>query len=433
MPLLDIADEALDRFRRWLLALEELLTVAVLWSIGCWGLLPGCAKRHLHVRGGVAFYPYLRISSVGENSGKSTMLTCLGALVRAPYEIGRITPAALFRGFAARQRTGLADEISDTLRQHPEIHQLLEHMCYRHGKATLTEEVSRGGRKTWVPKSFYIHGGLALAGIERHDGAMRSTEQNRSIHLHMTPAPAAGAFKPCPLEALHRETATAADRWGPSLAAHANAIRDAMVRGPRRALPAFLHNRRHNVWVHLFAVAEVLGGEWPARCLAACRLIERAAKGGGVSDAQDLLDAMRACQEERKANNKSAEEALAKGEAPPLALTPLREQYPHGTAGSGYDPDIPIDALPVLHFRDFLTTNGGAFFDCATAGRNGGPLSIKRINNLLASIGVTPKRRRDLKGEPICYEISDLEKLWLAGDAANNPQEGARDPFAGYP
>jgi hypothetical protein len=431
MPLADIADEALDSFQRWLSASEDQLTVAVLWSIGCWGLLPGCTKRQLRVLGGVAFYPYLWISSVGENSGKSTMLTSLGSLVRAPYDINRITPAALFRDFAARQRVGLADEIGDTLCQYREIQQLLEVMCYRHGVVKLTEEVTRGGRKTRATVRFHVHGGLALCGVERRGGTMRSTVQSRSIHLHMTPAAARGAFKPLPLEVLHRQTADAADRWGPSLAAHADAIRVAMVEGPQSALPAFFHNRRRDVWVHLFAVAELLGGAWPARCLAACRAIEPSAKGGVVTDAQDLLDAMRAFHEERMANYLAVQTALAVGLNPPDGplVSPLKGEHPHGTKGAWHDPDIPRDVLPVLHFRDWLTTNPGAVFAAATEGRNGGPLSPKKIDIILAST-VKAKRRQDLPGKPTCYEISDLEKLWLAADAAKVPEEEFSDPVA---
>jgi hypothetical protein len=240
--------------------------------------------------------------------------------------------------------------------------------------------------------------------------------------------------------------------------------------------------------VHYFAVAELLGGDWPERCLAACMLLEQAGRPPTVSDARDCLDAMQACQDERiesytRAANmadeaaktrackhipalaQSAVEAVgwaaavaaimtgrdivqdAEAEAVALGVPAvvvsdsvkagleaalldelnrarqLRFQIsaPPGwrgyeTVNAGYDPRIPIDFLPTLHFIDWLTTNQGASFACANAGPGGRPVTPHKLGRLLGDV-VTGERfkQRQWSGDRVQirgWSVEALAKVW---------------------
>ena len=204
--------------------------------------------------------------------------------------IGRITPAALFRDLAALQRCGLIDEIDDLIRSHPEIASLLEMACYRDGEVKLTEAVTRNGHEKRVVVRFRLFGPLAVASVDRGSGeARRSTLRSRSIRLRMVPSKKKEMLS---LENHARAVGDMAEDIGPHLAAHADAIREAMEPGRATTQPGSLRNRRRDVWRPLFAIAELLGDDWPQRCLAACKLIELTGKSPAVSDARDCLDAM---------------------------------------------------------------------------------------------------------------------------------------------
>jgi len=85
------------------------------------------------------------------------------------------------------------------------------------------------------------------------------------------------------------------------VAPHVDKIRAQLEQGPS-TLPPDLINRDADVWEPMFAIAELVGGEWPEHCLAAHRLLGRPRHATADTLLRDLLDALQAFQRAREAN-----------------------------------------------------------------------------------------------------------------------------------
>lgn len=281
----------------WIDAPVEYVDIMVVWEIGTWGVLPGCPPRRAGIEGGPMFYPYLWITSVDPNSGKSTVLRSLSAGVRRPMSVQRITPSAMFRTLAAAQPTALIDEVGRFVTGNKDLEGLFDAACYRDGVVRLVEKVgTAGGGETFATRKFFCFAPMAMGGL----GTVAPTIRSRSIRLRMKPA--GPSRKPVRLAEHMRAVSALAEKVGSHLAAHADAIRDRLEQGPSEALPPELINRDADVWEPMFAVAELIGGEWPDRCLAAYRLLGRPGQATADTLLCDLLDALQAYQRQRTAN-----------------------------------------------------------------------------------------------------------------------------------
>ena len=400
LPLEEIAERIGGYFERWINAPFEFITAMVLWAIGTWGLPRG----EQNAQSGAMFYPYLWITSIDPNSGKTTALQSLRAVVRRPYATTRISSSALFRIQSLYQPTLILDEIGRFIVGDKDLEGLLDVACYRHGTTTLSEKFARGARggETFIPQCFCCFGPIALGGL----GALSPTVRSRSIRLRMQPARA--EHQRLSLSQHAKEIAALREWAAPQLAAHAGAIAEALDQGPRAALPEDLFNRDADVWSTMLAVAELLGGPWPADCRAAhVRL--HTSRNDGVTPVRDALDALLAFQEARKA----AYDAAASGRRPAR----FGDFGEHGRAfGASYDDLIPLDVLPVRSFREWLGTGPGGEFAIATASVAERPLSENQIYRLLAEADVYPHRFTKKKGDrrvfAQVFDLKDLERAW---------------------
>ena len=386
----EIAEGIGANFERWISAPFDFITAMVLWAMGTWGLPPG----EQDARTGAMFYPYLRITSIDPNSGKTTVLQSLRGVVRRPYATTRISPSALFRIQAHYRPTLVIDEVGRFIVGDKDLEGLLDVACYRHGTVTLSEKRAHGprGGETFVPQSFCCFGAIVLGGL----GKLSPTVQSRSIRIRMQPATA--GHERVSLSQHAQEIAALREWVGPQLAAHAGAIAQALERGPRSALPEDLRNRDRDVWSPLFAIAELIGGKWLDDCHAAyLRLL--APRKNDATPVRDVLDALHAFQESRRA----AYDAAARGE-------------PDRPCAAGHDALIPLDVVPVRSFREWLSTGPGGEFAIATASAAERPLSESKIYSLLDEAEVYPRRftkKRD--GKRIFLQVldlKDLERAW---------------------
>jgi hypothetical protein len=401
LPLEEIAEHIGACFERWISAPFDFITAMVIWAIGTWGLPPG----EQDARTGAMFYPYLRITSIDPNSGKTTALQSLRAAVRRPYATTRISPSSLFRTLALYQPTLVIDEVGRFIVGDKDLEGLLDVACYRHGAVTLSEKRPRGprGGETFVPQSFRCFGPIVLGGL----GKLSPTVRSRSIRIRMQPAPA--GHERVPLSQHAQEIAALREWAGPQLAAHADAIAQALERGPRSALPEDMYNRDADLWSPMFAVAELIGGPWPEDCRAALARL-RAPRKDDVTPVRDALDALQAFHEARKASY----DAAARGEAPQRIGSFIGEF--DRVFGAEHDPLVPLDVVPVRSFREWLDTGPGGEFAIATASAAERPLSEKQIYGLLDEAEIYRRRFTKKKGNRRIFvnvfDLKDLERAW---------------------
>ena len=318
--------------------------------------------------------------------------------------VQRITPAALFRTLAAWQPTPLIDEVGRFVTGNADLEGLLDAACYRDGVVRLVEKVgTAGGGETFATRKFFCFSPIAMGGL----GAVAPTIRNRSIRLRMTPASA--SHKPVRLADHMRQVSALAEKVGPHLAAHADSIRAQLERGPTAALPPDLINRDADVWAPLFAMAELIGGDWPERCADAHRLLGRPRRATADTLLRDLLDALQAFQRERTANHAAGGAAPRSSQGFGMYGFPEREP-------AAFDPLVPLDKVPTTAFHRWLGHAEAAEFASSTANFGDKPLSQTKIGGLLAEVDVFSRpfeftrdgRRRQMQ----VYDLADLERVW---------------------
>lgn len=200
---------------------------------------------------------YLRIKSAAEESGKTTLLEVLAALLRdRAVNSYSASPAAVFR---LRDKEGpvalLLDEVDNVLRDRKDD-----------GARDLLALVNAGYRRsatvircvgnTYEPRRFSCWGPAAITGI----GQLHPTTESRCI--------------PIMLDRKGRQTC---ERWLPHLVAQevgrladrlAAWATESVVRtlgDARPEIPAGLRDRHVEGWWGMWAIADLAGGEWPRR------------------------------------------------------------------------------------------------------------------------------------------------------------------------
>jgi putative DNA primase/helicase len=205
--------------------------------------------------------PYLAISSPVLRCGKTRLLTLLGALVPRRLFTSHISPSALFRTIEKYRPTLLIDE-GDTFvakKDNDELRGLLNS-----GHTRSTAEVIRAVGEEHEPRRFSTWCAKAIALL----GKLPATLADRSIEIALRRRAAGEGVARLRLDQIDADCLTLrrqALRWvsdhGAELAA------------ADPELPAALHDRACDNWRPLLALADLAGGDWPARArAAACAL-----------------------------------------------------------------------------------------------------------------------------------------------------------------
>jgi hypothetical protein len=201
---------------------------------------------------------YLRITSAVEESGKSTLLEVLRELLGSRAIGGEsISPSAVFR---TRDKIGpvaiLLDEIDNTLKDRKDdgARDLLAIVNAGYRRAATAWRVVG---KDFEPRAFKAFGPCAVAGL----GTLAATTESRCIPI-----------------VLERKDRGSGERWLPfRLEPELAALRDGFeswiasdgVLGSLRTadpkVPTELRDRQVESWWSLFAIADLAGGDWPAR------------------------------------------------------------------------------------------------------------------------------------------------------------------------
>jgi putative DNA primase/helicase len=229
---------------------------------------------HAHAHDCFGISPVLAITSPTPECGKTTLLTLLGGLVPRACPASNITAAALFRAVERWRPTLLIDELDTFLKSSDELHGILNSGHQRSTAFVLRttgDDHEPRQFRTWAPKAVALIGklppSLASRGIHielRRKTASESVERLRSDRLDH-------------LELLLRQAVRSVTDNAISL--HAA---DPMI-------PEALSGRAADNWRPLIAIADLAGGEWPARARRiAQELGGRAEQTAGVVLLEDI-------------------------------------------------------------------------------------------------------------------------------------------------
>jgi hypothetical protein len=226
-------------YNRYLVLPPGAADALVLWDAGT------------HVFEAFIQFPRLNLSSPIEGCGKSTAMDLTALFVRRPLQSDNLRAAVLFRIVESVQPTLLLDEIDTYLPGDDELRGLLN-SGHKTGATVFRAEGE--GRV----RPFNAYAPAALAGI----GQLPGTVHSRSIHIPL--AKAGPGELPAHLDRTQIEPekllARKLARWAQD--------NFAALKQLRPVLPSNAYNRLGDNWRPLFAIAELVGGDWPARCLA---------------------------------------------------------------------------------------------------------------------------------------------------------------------
>ncbi|MBB5458689.1 DUF3631 domain-containing protein [Paraburkholderia sp. Cpub6] len=264
--------------RRFIVCDPETVTAAALWCVAAW------LVDH------IGTCPILLVNAPEKACGKTQLLTVVGRMVPRPAQAAGISPSVLFRMIEKYQPTLLVDEIETVLTKEAEDLRGLLNAGHTRDSAFVWRSVAVGD--DFEPKRFNVFGFKALAGINAD--RLAETITSRSV--------VAALRRKLPHESVERLRHAEPglfDRLRAKIARWAEDHADA-IRAARPELPAELGDRDQDNWEPLLAVADLVGGTWPAwtrtAAIKLCGNGDQAQSRGAelLADIQDVFDTHKA-------------------------------------------------------------------------------------------------------------------------------------------
>lgn len=208
--------------------------------------------------------PRLALASPTMRCGKTTTLEILSGLVQRPLPTSNVTSAVLFRTIEAARPTLIIDELDAFSGDNDELRGLLNS-----GHRKATAQVIRLVGDNYEPRVFSTWCPMVLATI----GRLSPTLEDRSLVISMKRKAAGERVIPLrwsgrgggTLRAVLATLAAGCTRW---VLDHATQLREA-----EPEIPDGLNDRQADNWSPLLAIADELGGGWPARARAAAQAL----------------------------------------------------------------------------------------------------------------------------------------------------------------
>ncbi len=236
----DVLSEVAETFFRYIALPDGAADALALW----------CA--HTHVYDVFDCSPRLNVSSPDKQCGKTTCRDLVAKLVPRPLQTENLTVAVLFRLIEAYVPTILADECDGWLRDKEELRSLLNAGHKRGGV------VPRCVGEKHEVRNFRVFAPAMLCGI----GSLPETLHDRSIEIRLRRA------KPSELRERFDSRRTQREQELCRKLARVCADSRAALEACDPVLPPGVFNRLADNWRPLFAIAEVVGGDWPQRAVA---------------------------------------------------------------------------------------------------------------------------------------------------------------------
>src|SRR5262245_26639675 len=217
---------------------------------------------HTHLMDAWESTPRLAFLSPEPQSGKTRALEVTEPLVLRAVEAVNVSPAYLFRKVAAEEGppTILFDEIDTVFgpkaKEHEELRGLLN---AGHRKGAVAGRWVVVGKQV-IPQEISAYCAVALAGL----GGLPDTILSRSVVVRMRRRAADEQVEPW----RRRIHAAQGKEIGEQLALWAEATLGSVI-DAWPEMPPGVTDRDADVWEALIAVADVAGGQWPARARAA--------------------------------------------------------------------------------------------------------------------------------------------------------------------
>jgi hypothetical protein len=257
-----LLDTLRDTFSRFIVLPNSAAPTLALWIV----------HSYSYQLGRVAAYAALL--SPEKRCGKSTALSVVAALAHRALPASNVVPAALYRVIERDGPTMLIDEVDSFVGDNEEVRGILNA-----GFTRETAFVLRCVGENYEPKAFNVFGPKLFAGI----GKLPGTLADRSIIVPMRrkqPGDAVERFRGFDGEELRRKCV----RW----------VKDneAQLADADPSVPDALNDRAADLWRPLLAIADLVGGEWPA--VARRAAVELSADAEDDSQTVKLLAACRA-------------------------------------------------------------------------------------------------------------------------------------------
>ncbi len=255
-----LATEIADLLAAHLYLPPHAAIAATLWAI----------HSHASVLDAFDIAPYLNLTSPLRRCGKSAMMDLLEPLCARPVSCTGASGPSLFRLIDSSRPTVLIDEADKVFAKSKDNADLI---------GTLNAGYRRGGKSLRcvgednAVKAFNCFAPYVIAGI----GSLPDTMADRSIPIPMQRKPVGHK-----IQKKGRGWFARAWKLGEREAKWAAYNLDALTNAAFEAeRPGFLDDRAADSWAPLFAVAKVLGGDWPKRARDAARALS------GGRDAND--------------------------------------------------------------------------------------------------------------------------------------------------
>ena len=248
-------------FRRYIILTEAQTVACTLWTL------------HTHAIASSDVAAYLHVSSPEKQSGKTNLLEALSFVVNKPWKTGRTTLAALARKIDREGCTLLLDEVDAALQGDPQfanaMRGVLDDGFYRGGCTTLC--IGQGSAQE--ARDLNVFGPKAFAGI---GAGLPDTVVDRSIPIALK------RKKRTETVARFRRRLVKADALDLEQRAIAWARQNVTtLERLEPSLPEELTDRQQDIWEPLLAIADTVGGPWPAQARVAA--VEHY-KGSDASD-----------------------------------------------------------------------------------------------------------------------------------------------------
>ena len=237
----ELLDSIVDAFTRRVVLPDGAADALALWVL------------FVHAHDAAQISPILALVSPEKRCGKTTTLSVIQALVPRALPTSNISPAALFRAVEKWTPTILIDEADTFLRDSDELRGILNSGHTRPSAyvvRTVGDEHEPKAFRTWAPKTIALIGTLpdtladrAIAVRLRRKRPDETVERVRLDRMEV-------------LTTLARQAA----RW----------VEDNLdaLSASDPETPAELHDRAADNWRALLAIADRVGGDWPARARA---------------------------------------------------------------------------------------------------------------------------------------------------------------------
>lgn len=231
-----LLDQVRSFVRRFVVVSDEAADAVALWI------------AHTHPWDAWQTTPYLAISSPTMRTGKTRLFEVLELLARNARRSSSITPAALYRLIDEQRPTLLLDEV-DATGMTSRMRGILNDGYHYGGKVTI---VARG-----IPTDFSTFCPKAFAGIGQ---SLPATITDRSIPVRLE--------RRMPSEPIEKFAMRRARLEGDPLQAELRKFGEENLEALASAEPVTpdqLNDRAADVWLPLFAIADLAGADWPER------------------------------------------------------------------------------------------------------------------------------------------------------------------------